>query len=165
MSHPTRVRGLKPTTRISAHTATSVAPHAGAWIETYVSSHPRRRRPVAPHAGAWIETSLLAGISRTTKVAPHAGAWIETLPPVSSRAARMASHPTRVRGLKPGLRVERLPKLDVAPHAGAWIETNKVFDAGVSDKVAPHAGAWIETSCPASACRLGARRTPRGCVD
>ena len=56
-------------------------------------------------------------------VAPHAGAWIETSAQVTLCDAAPESHPTRVRGLKPGLPVERLPKLDVAPHAGAWIET------------------------------------------
>ena len=77
-SHPTRVRGLKhPLYALGANTA-SVAPHAGAWIETtdtdvvssIVTSHPTRVRGlkhdetdhakkgahVAPHAGAWIET-------------------------------------------------------------------------------------------------------------
>ena len=33
---------------------------------------------VAPHAGAWIET-IMAWLSRAlVSVAPHAGAWIET---------------------------------------------------------------------------------------
>jgi len=33
-----------------------VAPHAGAWIETKVSSQSITVSEVAPHAGAWIET-------------------------------------------------------------------------------------------------------------
>ena len=33
-----------------------VAPHAGAWIETYYNKHADKINPVAPHAGAWIET-------------------------------------------------------------------------------------------------------------
>ena len=33
---------------------------------------------VAPHAGAWIETALLNGCNVPSGVAPHAGAWIET---------------------------------------------------------------------------------------
>ncbi len=78
-----------------------VAPHAGAWIETFFRAHslyrlrslPTRERGlkltagawglvpdyVAPHAGAWIETSWDIRLRRWKEVAPHAGAWIETL--------------------------------------------------------------------------------------
>ena len=34
---------------------------------------------VAPHAGAWIETVSKSSACRKVEVAPHAGAWIETL--------------------------------------------------------------------------------------
>ena len=34
------------------------------------------------------------------QVAPHAGAWIEILSNSHCSALRLASHPTRVRGLK-----------------------------------------------------------------
>ena len=33
-----------------------VAPHAGAWIETFPERRDDFREIVAPHAGAWIET-------------------------------------------------------------------------------------------------------------
>jgi len=33
---------------------------------------------VAPHAGAWIETFDVWGNAKDGWVAPHAGAWIET---------------------------------------------------------------------------------------
>ena len=79
----------------------SVAPHAGAWIETSnfrkilnnaLWSHPTRVRglkhlvlrdvsqpgAVAPHAGAWIETVPALAFEGAPRVAPHAGAWIET---------------------------------------------------------------------------------------
>ena len=103
--------------------AAVVAPHAGAWIETflvsagcnYVVSHPTRVRGlklipaapnptatrVAPHAGAWIETRRREKKRGRGGVAPHAGAWIETRYPKLVAAPAMASHPTRVRGLKP----------------------------------------------------------------
>ena len=75
------------------------------------------------------------------QVAPHAGAWIET-----SRWRKMrqsiSSHPTRVRGLKPG----------------------EDEDYVEDDYVAPHAGAWIETGNHVAIVEEG-RRTPRGCVD
>ena len=77
-----------------------VAPHAGAWIETWqkgdvkekLKSRPTRARGlkqtnllpdllvgcVAPHAGAWIETHAYGNACHGHGVAPHAGAWIET---------------------------------------------------------------------------------------
>ncbi len=33
---------------------------------------------VAPHAGAWIETKIAFAKEGFSAVAPHAGAWIET---------------------------------------------------------------------------------------
>ena len=35
---------------------------------------------VAPHVGAWIETYDTYQYVRTIQVAPHVGAWIETCP-------------------------------------------------------------------------------------
>ena len=77
LSHPTRVRGLKPSTVASFVNIAGFAPHTGAWIET-------------EHQ----ELTLM-----TTQFAPHTGAWIETQ--TSKNACKiLASHPTRVRGLK-----------------------------------------------------------------
>ena len=79
-----------------------VAPHVGAWIETFVSVPAivcRTSRPtwarglkragrveffcnfasVAPHVGAWIETWIFRLGSDLKDVAPHVGAWIETI--------------------------------------------------------------------------------------
>ena len=55
-SHPTRVRGLKPSQvkRIDDHV--KVAPHTGAWIETMRTASMSIYPQVAPHTGAWIET-------------------------------------------------------------------------------------------------------------
>ena len=55
-SHPTRVRGLKLLCVRKRITTLSVAPHAGAWIETNRAIACQSRMMVAPHAGAWIET-------------------------------------------------------------------------------------------------------------
>ena len=98
-----------------------------------------------------------------------------------------ASHPTRVRGLKPALPRAAVRHLFVAPHAGAWIETSipSVGSAtggvaphagawiettmrwvnGSKNAVAPHAGAWIETGQGSSVTAMPVGRTPRGCVD
>ena len=55
----------------------TVAPHAGAWIETFDSVEWTGDKPVAPHAGAWIETQY----DRLNKI-------------------RLMSRPMRARGLK-----------------------------------------------------------------
>ena len=76
LSHPTRVRGLKPQYRGNFD-----------GVE------------FAPHTGAWIETPTLLPILSASDVAPHTGAWIETLYRAWKTKKKM-SHPTRVRGLK-----------------------------------------------------------------
>ena len=121
----------------------SVAPHAGAWIETRPLQKMRDVRSVAPHAGAWIETRSRQKVGLLVRVAPHAGAWIETLCPASGWSRKKMSHPTRVRGLKPGLG----------------------HRAGAVPCVAPHAGAWIETRSTTPLPTASRGRTPRGCVD
>ena len=77
-----------------------VAPHTGAWIETFTFLSWVNTALVAPHTGAWIETNLEHVQSLMSPVAPHTGAWIET----NSNfwiSSMIKSHPTRVRGLKP----------------------------------------------------------------
>ena len=56
----------------------SVAPHTGAWIETFYTLIKLNTTHVAPHTGAWIETSSYDFTSKSRLVAPHTGAWIET---------------------------------------------------------------------------------------
>ena len=59
-SHPMRVRGLKLNKEQYKQVVKMVAPHAGAWIETYITTQGNvRGGVVAPHAGAWIETELV----------------------------------------------------------------------------------------------------------
>ena len=76
-----------------------VAPHAGAWIETFFCGVNCKRGMVAPHAGAWIET--IEGIREAygVLVAPHAGAWIETNTSAWS-AVFFLSRLMQARGLK-----------------------------------------------------------------
>jgi len=56
-SRPTRARGLKLFLPSIVRQLAYVAPHAGAWIETFLDQYGSMVRFVAPHAGAWIETS------------------------------------------------------------------------------------------------------------
>ena len=100
MSHPLRVRGLKLSLRVSLNLTSSVAPLAGAWIETDNREQVQDYKRVAPLAGAWIETGKSRAVLTHQLVAPLAGAWIETL---------YLNH--------------LAPLTAVAPLAGAWIET------------------------------------------
>ena len=54
-----RERGLKPPYFINYVYTSLVAPHAGAWIETFLITSTIYKNGVAPHAGAWIETFYL----------------------------------------------------------------------------------------------------------
>jgi len=95
-------RGLKHARDYEPHEGDSVAPRAGARIET--SRCPRASRRgclVAPRAGARIETIELAWLPPSVYVAPRAGARIET----SQEYAVAVTMKT------------------VAPRAGARIET------------------------------------------
>ena len=47
---------------------------------------------VAPHVGAWIETFVQRPITTIPLVAPHVGAWIETAASASVAAANYKSH-------------------------------------------------------------------------
>ena len=145
-SLPVRERGSKRGERREDDIADqSVAPRAGAWIETIGigipidrdKSLPVRERgskqdhmdvaeaalTVAPRAGAWIETQSRECARSITCVAPRAGAWIETV----RTPAQMQRRPV------------------VAPRAGAWIETTAPWQDSCPIRVAPRAGAWIET--------------------
>ena len=101
----------------------SVAPHAGAWIET---STPRTggltSRPSHPTRVRGLKPATAGSAPLPPPVAPHAGAWIETLNTTANDTM-----------------------IDVAPHAGAWIETWPKRKPVLGKGVAPHAGAWIET--------------------
>jgi len=57
-------------------------------------------KSVAPHAGAWIETKKCGSLAiQTNQVAPHAGAWIETAKSLLV-INDCVSRPMRARGLK-----------------------------------------------------------------
>ena len=76
-SHPTWVRGLKPSLHPWLRLSGLVAPYVGAWIETEMKKKTFYPNPVAPYVGAWIETIIKN--------------W---------NINKLQSHPTWVRGLK-----------------------------------------------------------------
>ena len=53
-----RGRGLKLEIVFVSDQDIGVAPHAGAWIETFGFMDAQGQAAVAPHAGAWIETLM-----------------------------------------------------------------------------------------------------------
>ena len=141
-SLPTRGRGSKHRVRRRYRAAARRSPRGGVVRNT--TCH-RNRRPatVAPHAGAWIETRRLATGRRWTIVAPHAGAWIETLDrlPVLIDAASL---PTRGRGSKRSQSRSDRRGHRHSPRGGVDRNVAKLIE-GNHALVAPHAGAWIET--------------------
>ena len=78
---------------------------------------------VAPHTGAWIETFVDFYNAQGGGVAPHTGAWIETPIMEAKNRLQTASPPIRGRGLKPSSQLKLREYQKVAPHTGAWIET------------------------------------------
>ena len=165
VSPPARGRGLKQNMIPLSAISFSVAPRAGAWIETAICLQNGWICPVAPRAGAWIETktnkvrqgafvvsppargrglkpSVISSADSSKMVAPRAGAWIETWTPKTSSN-----------------------RCEVAPRAGAWIETLLLDQLFLDDIVAPRAGAWIETTHTIGRISPFYRRPPRGGVD
>ena len=77
---------------------------------------------VAPHAGAWIETDLPYCAINCSRSHPTR---VRGLKPerLKKNYEEAQSHPTRVRGLKQLIESRPSGQQEVAPHAGAWIET------------------------------------------
>ena len=79
---------------------------------------------VAPRAGAWIETMLPAPNSASgLKSHPVRVRGLKLRGIPITAIADQASHPVRVRGLKQDDTIGVYRPLIVAPRAGAWIET------------------------------------------
>ena len=96
------MRGLKLVENFHDAPVCTVAPLAGAWIETSDALIEQRFVEVAPLAGAWIETTDMGAERESKSVAPLAGAWIETDCRLQSCCCLRVA-PLRVRGLKPSL--------------------------------------------------------------
>ena len=77
---------------------------------------PKTHSDVAPHTGAWIETAHFPPPLISIIVAPHTGAWIETMLNTGDLADLLTSHPTRVRGLKPTVALNKIPSFCRTPH-------------------------------------------------
>ena len=78
---------------------------------------------VAPHVGAWIETFCCTGNSPLCASHPM---WVRGLKPQMEvgNIRFYQSHPMWVRGLKHFAQKLGTHQIKVAPHVGAWIETS-----------------------------------------
>src|SRR5690606_14435211 len=100
-------------------------------------------RTVAPFAGAWVETCASRTGTGCYTVAPFAGAWVET------GNVRAMIHMTWRRSLRGSVGRnlydgEYFYPWVVAPFAGAWVETRPIARRSWTRRVAPFAGAWVE---------------------
>ena len=149
----------------SIMTRNTVAPFAGAWIETlaptlrciascgslpsrergskhHVRTDPSESRRSLPSRERGSKHQRMATSAAYAEVAPFAGAWIET----TARGADRGRF--------------------VAPFAGAWIETiETTADSTSCARVAPFAGAWIETRMMIEGDHRPGGRSLRGSVD
>ena len=73
-----RGRGLKLSTCSAFQIQTQSPPMRGRGLKLFLFIKPLKLHTVAPHAGAWIETAHNKRAAFQNYVAPHAGAWIET---------------------------------------------------------------------------------------
>ena len=123
-SHPSRVRGLKRYDRFGINDMRSIAPFAGARIETDVCDVFARRAKSHP--------------SRVRGLKPRYA---------TKRRTIAESHPSRVRGLKLIELCDRDYARQIAPFAGARIETRVCYLHRQCAQIAPFAGARIECEC------------------
>ena len=124
-----------------------VAPHAGAWIETFLRRGQARVSRVAPHAGAWIETSRILTLSPIAWWSPLTQGRGSKPPPPPLPRPETTSPLTQGRGSKL-LSLLSPHSLRVSPLTqGRGSKPYRRGGKGYAAKVAPHAGAWIETAC------------------
>ena len=140
-SHPVRVRGLKHSFYVMIYGNVPSHPVRVRGLKPFVQSWRIKDENVAPRAGAWIETSPNKSSAVGILVAPRAGAWIET-----------------------PLTTSNVPINRVAPRAGAWIETASKTQSPLVKKSHPVRVRGLKLSCHKNA-SLPLCRTPCGCVD
>ena len=87
--------------RLEAQRQATVAPHAGAWIETKPPPGARIRSGVAPHAGAWIETASHRRPPAGTGGRSSRGSVDRNVDNVARAIRHTGSLLTRERGSKP----------------------------------------------------------------
>ena len=162
------MRGLKRRHGEARDVRSSVAPLAGAWIETQErvtlaqteASHLSQVRGLKlrtfdpEHAQRPSHLSQVRGLKRWCRCSipsrreSHLSQvrGLKLVKELEDTRAALSSHLSQVRGLKHMLGRPLPGPRRVAPLAGAWIETTRVFQVYRRTVVAPLAGAWIETA-------------------
>ncbi len=95
-----RVRGLKHDSSSSHSTCLSSHPMRVRGLKQSQKSVKTGGETVAPHAGAWIETSVVMYMMRSAESHPMRVRGLKRIHETAVRV-RIVSHPMRVRGLKP----------------------------------------------------------------
>ena len=164
-SRPTRARGLKLYWPAWAAPTATVAPHAGAWIETRNGRSSPRGRMVAPHAGAWIETQKIAGETDSeTRSRPTRARGLKPATG-TSRGNRPRSRPTRARGLKLGVSVTKPPALMSRPTRARGLKQRQRARRRSRSKSRPTRARGLKRSGRFQLQPQYRRRAPRGRVD
>ena len=160
-SLPSRERGSKHSRCSELISDDSVAPFAGARIETittHVSDQPHAERGRSLRGSADRNTHSRSPVRPARHVAPFAGARIETQQAMCDARPMVAPFA--------GARIETMrcrhlrARAAVAPFAGARIETSSLTLKTVKATVAPFAGARIETALWHRGSMLAARSLP-----
>ncbi|AMY67368.1 hypothetical protein AKL17_0106 [Frigidibacter mobilis] len=142
-----------------------VAPHPGAWIETWIRSPTQRAKERRPPPGGVDRNSLCL-----RRLAPQLAS-----PPTRGRGSKrqqialkdviFSSPPTRGRGSKQGDLFAQGLRTLVAPHPGAWIETRQCAPAGQGVRRRPPPGGVDRNADRGRDIAAQARRPPPGGVD
>ena len=82
----------------------------------------RNGKTVAPFAGAWVETCHAPTVGRSARSLPSRERGLK-LGQTDTFWALLGSLPSRERGLKQHQRFVAFVESQVAPFAGAWVET------------------------------------------
>ncbi len=121
-SLPVRGRGLKLSTSLHAVDNTWSLPVRGRGLKHASADSVSLLRTVAPRAGAWIETPKSPPVYRRPPSLPVRGRGLKLV-----RRLHVDEHPpslpVRGRGLKRQKTIHLRLDFRVAPRAGAWIET------------------------------------------
>ena len=188
-SRPTWARGLKPGMAAILASGLWVAPHVGAWIETYARSS----------MSVWICASRPTWARGLKRASNHRSCPLQSSRPTWARGLKLCnknialaevwSRPTWARGLKRfametmvssiwsrptwarGLKLVPLARILPYRHQSrpTWARglKHRVLPRlhPAPDRVAPHVGAWIETSYVSLKDSPLGSRAPRGRVD
>ena len=107
----------------------SVAPRAGAWIETSSIRQRPSPRMSRPARARGLKQDRKRYVLRRRASRPARARGLKHQKPRTDPRSRLRSRPARARGLKRSQAASAIERLGVAPRAGAWIETRAQLSA------------------------------------